>query len=50
MTDDQNEKLIGCLEGTIEKAFITIVDIPKKEVPNETGIGLYIGGSDNNVQ
>lgn len=50
MSNDQNETCIGSLEGTIEKAYITVLEIPRVEIPNETGMGLYIGGDQNDIQ
>lgn len=50
MTNDQNEPLIGSLEGTIENAYLIVKEIPRVEVPNEKGIGLYIGGDDSDIQ
>lgn len=48
MTDDQNGYCIGSLEGTIENAYLIIKEIPRVEIQNEKGTGLYIGGDYSN--
>lgn len=50
--NDQNDTFqpeYGMLEGTIEKAYITVKEIPTREVENQYGIEIHIGEEDINV-
>lgn len=47
MNDDQNNKplepMLGMLEGFVEKAYIVVKEIPRREVLNAYGVELHIG-------